>query len=368
MKINSKRVESASAALVEDIYATALGDQPWEPVLHGIRQLTGARLVSLMTLDGTGLPMMQKIASDDVGWADELRQSYNAEFHGHDPTGQVVANWAAGRWYDDREWNLPEKRTRSVFHQEFFPPRDAGYWEGTFLHRTETLGHFLSLVGRGGRQDEVRSYRDQIAGIQAHLGRAIRMQARLDELQGQVAQGEAALDALTAPLFLLDEQRRLLRTNAAARALMAREPALRFVQGCFAPAGSLDPASWQAACERGVVVIPCKAPGTRPLVLTLIPVPAQASLARDRQRPLTLMLGSGARSATERQRHLCVIYGLTAAEAAICIQLCDEGLSPQACADVRQVLIGTIRSQIKSIYFKTGVTRLPELVRLVASL
>jgi len=106
----------------------------------------------------------------------------------------------------------------------------------------------------------------------------------------------------------------------------------------------------------------------RPLVLSLVRVPARVGLARDRQRPLTLMLAPGARSAAERQRHLCVIYGLTAAEADVCTLLCDKGLSPQACADMGQVAVGTVRSQIKTIYGKTGVARLPELVRLVASL
>lgn len=360
--------EVGESALVEDIYAVALGDLSWESVLQGIRQLTGAQFVGLMTLDGNGTAVAQNSVSDDVARSDELRKSYNAEFYLYDPTRRNVASWPTGRWYDDKEWTLPNQRARSIFHQEFLHPRGMNNWEGTFVNRTATLSHFLSLMGGIDGRDIDRAYRDQIGDFLVHLSRAIRMHARLDELQGKIEQGEAALDALSSPLFLLDQQRRLLRANSAAQALMVREPALRFIQGRFAATGYSELKQWQVARERGVIVIPRKEPGMRPLLLNLMPVPANTRLARDSQQPLTLMLAQGIRSPSERRLHLCVIYGLTAAEAAVCTLLCDDGHSPQVCADMRQVSVETIRSQIKSIYIKMGVTRLPELVRLLTSL
>lgn len=53
------------------------------------------------------------------------------------------------------------------------------------------------------------------------------------------------------------------------------------------------------------------------------------------------------------------------AEAEVCTLMCTEGLSSQEGADLQNVFVGTIRSQIKSIYLKTGVDRLPDLVRIV---
>jgi DNA-binding CsgD family transcriptional regulator len=306
--------------------------------------------------------------SDDAAWVDGLTKSYNAEFYLYDPSPQNVARWSAGRWYDDREWTSPSHRAHSVYHQEFLRPLGLDNWEGTFLNRTSNLSHFLSLMGESTRQDNDRAYRDQIGDIQVHLVRAIRMHTKLDELHRKVTQGEAALDALSSPVFLLDEQRRLLRANFAAQALMEREPTLRFVHGQFAATGYSESKQWQAALEHGVIVIPRKEPRTRPLVFSLIPVPANTRLATDRQQPMTLMLAQSVRSTSERRQHLCVIYGLTAAEAVVCTLLCDDAHSPQRCADIRQVSVETIRSQIKTIYIKTGVNRLNELVRLLNSL
>ncbi|RQO50941.1 hypothetical protein DBV14_17610 [Variovorax sp. KBW07] len=351
-------------ALIEDIYATGLGEQSWDPVLKGIRLATGSRLVGLLTMNGEGHTEYASGSSDDDAWAAELTDGYNREFHLHDPSVPVVRNWAAGRWYDDREQNAPEWRARSVIHQEFLVPRRASHWEGTFVHRTPDVSHFLSLIGDGARKDG-GSFRSDVQSIRAHLARALRMRTSFDELQGKIAQGEATFDALSAPAFLLDDQRRLVRANAAGLALMKREPRLNFVHGYFVVAGYTNAVQWQAACKVGLVIIPGL---PRELILSLSPVPAQTHLASDKQRPLILMMAPGLRSAAERQRRLCLIYGLTEAEAEVCMLLCEQGLTPQQCADAREVSVGTIRSQIKRVFFKTNSTRFFELMRLVSAL
>ncbi|WP_205189619.1 helix-turn-helix transcriptional regulator, partial [Burkholderia sp. LMG 13014] len=66
-----------------------------------------------------------------------------------------------------------------------------------------------------------------------------------------------------------------------------------------------------------------------------------------------------------RAQRLRVFYGLSSAEADLAVLLCCDGLSPQECAGLRGVSIGTIRSQIKSIYAKTAVARAAQLTSLV---
>ncbi len=361
MEHNAKSIQG----VIEDTYAAALGEQPWDAALHGVRRLTGARIAGIVTLNAAGRTAFATAVADDPDWAIELQQSYNSEFHRYDPSEGICGNWPVGRWFDDREWTLPAQRTRSVFHQEFLRPRGVGNWEGVFINRTEQVMRFLSLQAALDRM-EAPSFRHSLRQIEPHLVRAVRMQEQLQALQGKVSELESALDALNSPLFLLDDSRRLLRTNAAARTLMAQEPSLRFVKGRFEPS-HMDAEAWQEACKRGVLAIQRNAP-QKPLVLTLNPLPAGSHLAKDWQRPLTLMLAAGVLSTAERQQNLCAIYGLTQAEAEVCTLICHEGLSPQECSDERGVSIGTIRSQIKSIYLKTGVARLTELVRLASAI
>jgi len=60
---------------------------------------------------------------------------------------------------------------------------------------------------------------------------------------------------------------------------------------------------------------------------------------------------------------LAKLFTLTEAEAAVC-QHMIAGLSAPEIAESRNVSEGTIRSQFKSIYSKTGVHRRAELLRL----
>jgi DNA-binding CsgD family transcriptional regulator len=354
--------------LIDDIYATVLGEQSWAPVLEGIRLLTGARIVNLVALDGIGATCALDSASDDAEWAHELRQSYNADFHPFDPTASVVANWESGRWYDHREWSTHAERARSIYHQEFLRPRGVGNWEGMFLHRTQDSSHFLSLSNGWREHDNATTFRDQIAAVQTHLSRAVRMRERFDALQERAACGESALEALPAAVLLLDEQRRLRYANGAAATLMARESGLRFVHGRFMPPGTESDQAWLAARQRGSICIPRAAAAAGPLVLTAVPISARTHLARDSQCPLTLLVAPGTRTPEDLRQRLRALFDLTSSEAAVCVLICQDGLTPEACADRRQVSLGTIRSQIKSIFLKTGVARMPELVRLVATL
>lgn len=58
------------------------------------------------------------------------------------------------------------------------------------------------------------------------------------------------------------------------------------------------------------------------------------------------------------------LYGLTSAECRVALLLCDAH-NPRAIAEIIGVTENTVRSQVKSIYSKTGVKRQSELVRLL---
>lgn len=361
---NRNRMNDKEAEVIEAIYVCGLGETTWVSVLAGIQRLTSSRLVGLATT-GAASEVLHH-AGEDEAWAQELILSYNNEFHHYDRSLEIMSNWEAGRWYDDREWSTSAQRARSVTHQEFLRPRGMCYWEGTYIRRTQDVSHFLTLAGGESMQSE--SYRDPIARIYKHLGRAVRMRVQLDTAQGKCVGGWSMFDALNLPAFLLDEHRRLVHANAVAQTMMRCEKGFQFVHGCFSPEGCSDAGSWRVACDLGAIVIPRQASPHEPLVMTLTPVAAQTRLAGDLQRPLILMSAPALYSAPRHRRALRLAFHLTVAEIEICLLLCQEGLSPQECADRRQVEIGTVRAQIKSILVKAGVKRLPQLVGVVARL
>jgi DNA-binding CsgD family transcriptional regulator len=184
-----------------------------------------------------------------------------------------------------------------------------------------------------------------------------------DEQETRAAIAESALDTMAAPVFILNDARRLLWANGAAGRLMSSEPALRVVQGRFQAAGCADDAQWQAACRQGGLLLR-RADGA-PLPLRLVPISRQPQPMRAWHGRLFMMTAADPHEPEGKARRLQTFFGLTPSEAGLALLMCSDGLSPRECADLRGVALSTVRSQIKAIYTKTGVARAAQLAALV---
>ncbi|MBN3738250.1 MULTISPECIES: helix-turn-helix transcriptional regulator [Burkholderia] len=352
------------SAWIDDIYAAALGDQRWEAVLDGLRSSVGVRMATLLSFDDKArVPAIEQAAGDDASWVAACYHSYNTEFYLYDPVVPIAADWPTGRWFEDVKHLSAHQRAHSVFYQEFMHPFGLGSISGLYIHRGEGSGAFLSVQGGPESQGLSDDQRRMIEIMGAHISRALRIQARIGELEARVAAAESALDAIPVPVFLLGARRELRYTNRAADQLIAAEPALRVVNGRFAPEGCVDDAQWRHAFARGGLLL--RRTTGEPLPLALIPVPEQSHLARERPGVTALMTAADLRSPSARAQRLRVFYGLSSAEADLAVLLCCDGRSPQECAALRGVSIGTVRAQIKSIYTKTDVARAAQLTSLV---
>ncbi|VWB47341.1 LuxR family transcriptional regulator [Burkholderia arboris] len=352
------------SAWIDDIYAAALGDQRWETVLDGLRSSVGVRMATLLSFDEAArVPAIEQAAGDDASWVAACHHSYNTEFYLYDPVVPIAGDWPVGRWFEDVKHLPAQQRARSVFYREFLHPFGLGSISGLYIHRGEGASAFLSVQSGPESEGLSDDQRRTIEIMGAHIRRALQIQARIGELEARVAAAESALDAIPVPVFLLGAQRELRYTNRAAAQLIAAEPALRVVNGRFAPEGCIDDAQWRHAFARGGLLLR-RATG-EPLPLALIPVPEQSRLARERPGVAALMTAADLRSPAARAQRLRVFYGLSSAEADLAVLLCCDGRSPQECAALRGVSIGTVRAQIKSIYAKTDVARAAQLTSLV---
>ena len=352
--------------LVNDLYAAALGDVAWSEAMEGLRTHSGTRLATWLWHDlESGETGIRGLAADDSSWMNHMLGSYTQEFVRYDPAQGLSRNWSGGYWLDDLQEFPPEVRERGVFYQEYLRPNGVGSWSGVVISRTLQQVEFLAYHGQPQVAGVARQLwrRREVDSLRSHMVRALQLQQRLAQPQERSALAESALNGLAASVFVLDETGRLLLGNAAAHQLIAREPAVRFRSGRFAPEGYEEPALWQAACSQGAVSL--RRRSGAPLQLALTPVPPSAEIARQWQKPLLLMTGPAAPEDPGRASRLRVLYGLTHGEATLCVMLAYDGLTPQECADERRVSIHTIRSQIKIIEAKMGINTLAQLVRLV---
>lgn len=82
-------------------------------------------------------------------------------------------------------------------------------------------------------------------------------------------------------------------------------------------------------------------------------------------RPLALIYFNGAFSQWEVNKvTLTQLWGLTDAEANVAVKVA-QGLAPQDIAEAAECSVHTIRTQLKSVFRKTGTSRQNELATLV---
>jgi DNA-binding CsgD family transcriptional regulator len=352
------------SSLLSDVYAAGMNDIPWETPLTYLRTRMGLRGVGLLSLDmQSGLPSGHVFVGDDQGWSSQFLAEYQQEYRLFDPTAAVVANWAPGRWFDDHLHIDAAQRARGVFHQQCMASFEVGGFCGFFIAKGEQRSDYLSLLYGCDQASPGDKERHLLELLQTHLARALQLQSRLAPLEQKAALTDSALNALDVPVFVMDEARVLLQINAAGHALMRTHPmALRCGGGRFMPVGWSECAQWQQACKQGVLLL--RGDAGESLPFTLYPMPPDTQLARHWQRPLTLMLGPNKPSPTTRVQQLRALYGLTRAEAELCVLLAFESLSQKECADFRKVSLNTVRTQIKAIEAKLGVSSMAEVTRM----
>jgi len=200
--------------------------------------------------------------------------------------------------------------------------------------------------------------------------------------QGSV--GSALLERLRHPVLLMDAQRRLLFANVSARELIDKQDGLierKPLLGCHSRS---DEANLVAALRQmhlvGEVSINDKPISEKifmrvdrvradaPLLLYIFAIRPQSTLHAFGDTPLAMVLIHDPLQGSSLDRFIvAATYDFTPAEADVAVELA-QGLTPAQIAKARAVSLATVRSQMKSAFFKAGVTRQADLVSKLLSM
>ncbi|HZS67230.1 MAG TPA: helix-turn-helix transcriptional regulator [Burkholderiales bacterium] len=181
----------------------------------------------------------------------------------------------------------------------------------------------------------------------------------------KLARMENALDMLDHALVIVDEAGAVHYRNRPASALLksAGSP-LTLAAGMLGGRGRELHAALQAAIRLACVERRSSAlasQGTRaPLRLLVVPMD---SAGGSREAAVWILAPHSPR--LPHPRVLAVLFGLSRAEARLALRLL-AGLTPQECAREAGVGVATVRSQLHSMFAKTGARRQAELVALLA--
>lgn len=351
-------------ALIDRIYEAAFVPELWPDLLHG---LAGA-------VDGEGATVFVTDLNNVSRWV------ASPAIH------QVLVDWVAGGWVtrNQRTHRMVARRhpgfvtTADVFspqeiadddeHRLFLAPRGLGSSAGTFIPMPTGEVVVYSIERRLGAPGSPADMVGFLDGIRPHLARTGALAARLGldrartaaetfaalglaaaalDAQGRVVVANALFGDLVPSMFQ-DRRDRLRLVSPAADDLLARAVAALALR-VDGPVGSIPVAA---------------ADGRPPHIVHLLPI---RGAARDIfSRPMGLCVAVPVVPGTVPGAEvLQALFDLTPAEARVARAI-GEGQDPAALAAAGGLSRETVRTQLRSVFAKTGVRRQTELVALLA--
>ncbi|MEZ5571659.1 MAG: helix-turn-helix transcriptional regulator [Halioglobus sp.] len=382
--MNPKQVDREFSHLVELIYQGTLEEQPWQSALPALREAMDAQVVSLV---------LRPPSADDQGVILNCVRPERA--HNDSDARQVDRNdWEVSAYREqffslDPFVNLPLDRVialedilpdaellASDYYQHYLQPINLFRILG--VDTAEPAGMMARLRFSRRRSEAGFKLRErQLLGLLTpHLRQAIGIYAKLNRMTSERDLYAGAVNQLSVASIILDEQGRLLTTNAVGRALLDQGEGLSLREGRLHIEGRDINKELQQALTtiikaqlRGEtsVVRALRVPrggGRSDLGLVIRPVPSsQWSEGQSSPSAAVFISDPDLQESTSRQI-LGELFDLTPAEANLATLLA-RGLSLAQVSSAQNISQHTARAQLKSIFAKTGVSRQAELVRLV---
>lgn len=355
--------------LVGLIYDAALEPALWREALYELARQVEADAWHLLGWDAQMGVDKLGVISDPIA-SDELDR-YNAYYGALDPRRLLAANSmgaviACHHHFDERFVSGSE------FYQDFYLPTGLHYSMGASLHQGQSLQYQIGLLRERGRAPFDS---DQVAGLTRllpHFDRAFRL---MEHDQTVARAGEiaaAGVEAMPLAVIALDRIGRVMHCNRRGEKLLKEEYVLRLREGVLTCADGYLASRFIAAVEATVksgqpanlLLQHIKSAGERySVTLTSLPKCEAFSLAGKPEGALCLVAPLHRRRiATARQ--LVELFGLSSAEARLARAL-TLGESLEVYARENDVRLSTLKTQLRSIFAKTGTDRQSAIVRLI---
>jgi DNA-binding CsgD family transcriptional regulator len=347
--------------LIDMIYEAAVLPDRWADVLNHLSDRFGAKGGVLFTS-----------SLDDVRWL------------GAGESEQTFADWVAQGWAakNDRvprllkmnypgfitDWDLysAEEIAASPMYSEFLVPRGYIAAAGTAIQGATGDTLIFSVEGFPA-EHQARQAFPFMDSIRPHLARAAMLSSQLHLERARAA--VTALELVGAPAAFVGDQGTLLAANPRFQTLLGKD-ILDYRKSLRFPDSKVDglyrAALHKVRADRTGRSIPMSSSETRTRgILHVVPI---CGSARDifTSGGAILVVAGHSTTAGLSQELLQGLFDLTPAEARLARALM-QGLTPAGAARKFALSEGTIRSQLKALFAKTGQSRQSELVRMLAS-
>lgn len=357
--------------ILANLYDAAADPNLWTPFLENLAHSTGAHS-ALLLMHNSG----QDVYTISRSWGvDPLAaRTYEDYYYSVDVWAQRGLSRPAGTVCDSEELCTRAEIKASEIYNDFMVRFGIEYGMFGVVESSPTRWASVSLF-RGASNSEFRlSDMETLHFLTPHIRRAFKLHFQFSDMKGRSANLESALDTLSTGVILLGDKGEIVYMNRMASTLVSQRDGLlatRYGLRAERPNESdmltktvLEAASKSNGIDlsaRGIVEVSRR---TRP-ALQVVVSPIRNGAIDSAQRVAAVAFVN---DPLQRQRPahdgLRIRYGLSPAECRVALLLAD-GRSPREITQMIGVSFNTVRSQIKSVFHKTGVKRQGELIRLL---
>jgi len=353
--------EDTYDSLVDTIYGVIFGEATWDMFLGRWNDIVPGGRTTLFYHDPTRAEGASHI---DKGFSEDWVESYADHFAAVNPWSPSMSVMPMWRGFLSEELLPRESFVKTEFYNDFWKQCGETAIGMALVKRGGQMFNISSSIA-GGEPDENRVYADTLTRLAPHLHRAVRYfeagrgEKSVDEMGGRL------FDAIGVGVLLVGDGGRLSSANDVGERALAEGRAVRLdLQGrvCIADAdanaclGRLL-SQWRDGERQQVVTVD----GEK---LTLIRLQKSARIQFFDAPSLAIIIEQSAKPVAMDVPGLGGKFGLTKAEIKI-MQGLLHGSSITDIAIESNRSRETIRSQLKSVFAKTGVNSQSELLRLV---
>ena len=365
---------------ISKIYDAALRPDSWPDALTRLAQQSKARHAVLMVVDHlnpechvsqTSLTFTKAQLDTYEVEGQEEEERYWKMLHSFEPQSVAIDTeiWPDRTFYNEIpvvRWGFVHA---DVYHRAIIRLNGGSAW---------TDG--LVLMFSASRGPVVEAEREIISSFVPHVAKVIELNRPFRILERRFKAVLGVLDRFHLGVIVLSERGDLLVANRAARCALECREAMR-VDGhgkvrCINPV--LDGEFIRAVTDicgtahgRNVIaehkMVASRGPDREPLFIEVSPLTDPHDEVSDDTLGAIVFLIDPEHKTIVSTQGLRTLYGLTTAEAEVC-RLVVDGHTTGDIADLRGVTTETVRTQIRALFGKTGVSRRAELVRLALSI
>jgi DNA-binding CsgD family transcriptional regulator/PAS domain-containing protein len=366
-------IEETALELTGLIYDAVLAPDMWQLFLVRLTQVLGTRSAMLREVDyATGSTGLYETVGIDPAYV----KAYREHFVHLDIYAPALLSVPVGTIFTGDEVVPWEQHRSSAFYNDYMQGFGVHYVMGGALvrdgHKQLTFG-VQREVGQGRFDD---SDKKLLHLISPHIVRAIQIHSKMSEVTSLKNWALSALNRLRVGVILLNGQGHVVFLNSAAEQLAVKTDGFIIGRNGLTLSSASD-----TACLRGLISDATKLATGRgnaaggylrvhaveneraAIQFQVIPLPQDIS-----EQPLhgscVAVFVSFASGPQPSKSRIASMHGLTSAEARLALLLA-EGLSLKEASEALSVSVLTLRSQLKSVFVKTGVKRQTELVTLL---